>query len=226
MCSSGGQVAATDLALQKSQAAMVSTLNDAYKTTFSEQQNLLAKQIARLNAIAANPMGYTAAQLHTATTSINDNTARAAKQALASAAAFAAAHGAADVGGGGIGQIAGEIGSAATQAKSGQLAELSQQNEGLKQQNFWSALSGLNSVGSELGGAGGTAISGADSTANSATSAGSGALAAQNAGWEHFGSVLSGIGGLVGAATGAGGIGSLFKGKSSAPSGGDTGSWG
>lgn len=209
-CSSGGQIAQSDKDLQAAQAKMTSTLNADYSTTFAEQQNLLAQQTARMNAIAANPLGYTTAQLHTATTSINDNTSRAAKQALGSAAAFAASHGAADVGGGGIGQIAGEIGSAATQAKSGQLAELSQQNEGLKQQNFWNAISGLNSVGSELGGAGGTAIGGAGNAAESSINAGSGALAAQQAGWQNFGSVLSGIGGMAGGVLGAGGISSVI----------------
>src|ERR1700704_4878630 len=113
-------------------------------------------------------MGYTPAQLHTATTSINDNTARAAKQALGSAAAFAAAHGSSDIGGGAIGQVAGGIGSAGAQSKSAQLASLSQQSEAMKQQNFWNAISGLNSVGSELGGAGGTAIGGAGSSASTA----------------------------------------------------------
>lgn len=201
MCSSGGQIAANDEALQKAQTVMTNNLNSDYSTTFAEQQQLLGQQTARMNAIAANPMGYTTAQLHNATTSINENTSRAAKQALGSAAAFAAAHGGADVGGGGAAQLSGEIGSEAAQSKAGQLSQLSQQNEGLKQQNFWNAISGLNSVGSELGGAGGTAIGGASSAANSAVGAGSGALAAKQAGWQDVAGVLGGISGLVSAGT-------------------------
>lgn len=202
MCSSGGQIAANDEALQAAQTTMTNNLNQDYSTTFAEQQSLLGQQQARMNAIAANPMGYTTAQLHNATTSINENTSRAAKQALGSAAAFAAAHGGADVGGGGAAQLAGQIGSEAAQSKASQLSQLSQQNEGLKQQNFWNAISGLNSVGSELGGAGGTAIGGASSAANSAVGAGSGALAAKQAGWQDFAGVLGGISGLVSAGTG------------------------
>lgn len=206
MCSSGGQIAQVDKDLQAAQAKMTSTLNADYSTTFAEQQSLLGQQRARLNYIAANPMGYTPTQLHTATTAINENTANAAKKALGSAAAFAASHGAADVGGGAIGQVAGEIGSEAAQSKAQQLSALSQQNEELKQKNFWNAISGLNSVGSELGGSGGTAIGGATSTADSSVTAGSGALAAQQAGWQNFGSVLSGVAGLATAASGFKGL--------------------
>jgi hypothetical protein len=196
MCSSGGEVGATDEALQQSQAAMTNTLNADYSTTFAEQQSVLANLNAKMNYEAANPMGYTPQQLATATTAINENTATAAKQAIGAAGAYAAAHGGADVGNGAIGQIAGQIGSAATQSKAQQLAALSNQNQGMKQQNFWNAISGLNSVGSEYGGAGGTAIGGAGSAANSSTGAGSGALAAQQAGWQDIGGVISGIAGL------------------------------
>jgi hypothetical protein len=205
MCSSGGSVAANDEQLQAAQTAETNTLNKDYSTTFAEQQSLLASQQARLSAIAANPMGYTTAQLHNATTNINENTATAAKQALGAAAAYSAGHGAADVGSGVAGQLAANITSGAAQSKAAQLSALSQQNEGLKQQNFWNAIGGLNSVGSELGGAGGTAIGGAGSSANSAVSAGSGALAAQQAGWQDLAGVIGGIAslGMAGAKIGA-----------------------
>jgi hypothetical protein len=198
MCSSGGQVGQTDQALQQAQANMTNTLNQDYSTTFAEQQSVLGQQQARLNYLAANPMGYTPQQLHSATTAINENTSNAAKQAIGAASAYAAAHGGADVGGGPVAEVAGQIASNAAQSKAQQLSSLSQQNQALKQQNFWNAIGGLNSVGSELGGAGGTAISGAGSAANSAVNAGSGALAAQQAGWQNLSGVLSGIGGLVG----------------------------
>jgi hypothetical protein len=208
MCSSGGQISQTDEALQKAQATMTNNLNADYATTFAEQQGVLNQQVSRLQAIAANPMGYTPAQLHTATTSINENTANAAKAAIGSAAAFAAAHGGADVGGGPAAQVAGQVATGAAQSKAQQLSALSTANEQMKQSNFWNAISGLNSAGSELGGAGGTAIGGAGRAADSAVGAGSGALAAQQAGWQDIGSVLSGVGGLVGSAVGLGG---LFK---------------
>lgn len=202
MCSSGGKVAQNDLALQQAQTTMTNTLNQDYSTTFAQQQNVLSGLQAKMNYMAANPMGYTPAELHNATTSINENTATAAKQAIGSAAAYAAAHGGADTGSGVAGEIAGQIGSGAAQSKAAQLSSLSQQNEGMKRQSFWNAISGLNSVSSQLGGAGGTAIGGASGAASTATGAGSGALAAQQAGWEDLGGVLSGIGGLATAASG------------------------
>lgn len=202
MCSSGGEVGQTDQALQKSQAAMTNTLNQDYSTTFAEQQQVLANLQAKMNYVAANPMGYTPQQLSTATTAINDNTAAGAKAALGSAAAFAATHGGADIGGGAVGEIAGQIGSAAAQSKASQLAGLSQSNQQMKQQNFWSAISGLNSVGSQYGGAGGTAIGGAGSSASTSTGAGAGALNAQQAGWQDIGGVISGVAGLAGAGAG------------------------
>lgn len=196
-CSSGGEIAQTDKALQASQAAMTNTLNTDYSTTFAEQQGVLKNLQAKMNYVAANPMGYTPQQLAGARTSINENTASAARQALGSAAAFAATHGGADIGGGAVGEIAGQIGSAAAQSKAQQLSSLSQQNEGLKQENFWKGISGLNSVGSEYGGAGGTAIGSSGGVAGSSVGAGSGALAAQQAGWQNTMGIISGIGGLA-----------------------------
>lgn len=221
MCSSGGEVAQSDEQLQQAQTAMTNTLNQDYSTSFAEQQSVLANLQAKMSYLAANPQGYTPQQLATATTSINENTATAAKQALGSAAAFAASHGGADVGNGAVGEIAGQIGSQAAQSKAQQLSSLSQQNQAMKQQNFWNAIGGLSSVGSQYGGAGGTAIGGASSTANSAVNAGSGALAAQQAGWSDLGGVISGISGLASAGAG---IASGFGGGGSG--GGDAAAWG
>jgi len=200
MCSSGDSTAGS---LEKSQAAMTNTLNADYTTAFAEQQTALAGLTAKMNYLTANPMGYTPQQLSTAKTSINENTATAAKQALGAAAAFAAAHGGADIGNGAMGQIAGEIGSAAAQSKAGQLAGLSEQNEELKQQNFWKGISGLNSAASQYGGAGATAISGAGNAAESSVNAGQLKLASQQAGWADVGGIISAAGGLATAAAGA-----------------------
>jgi hypothetical protein len=202
MCSSGGEVATTDQALQKSQAAMTSTLNNEYQTTFAQNQRLVLGQQARLTAIANNPMGYTPEQLHAATTSINENTATAAKQALGSAAAFAAAHGGADVGSSVVGQMAGQIGSAAAQSKAQQLSALSQQSQQMKQQNMWSAIQGLQGVGAQLGAQGSTALSGAGTAAGDVIGAGEGVLKAKQAGWDELSGVLGGISGLAKSAVG------------------------
>jgi hypothetical protein len=214
MCSSGGQIAATDKALQASQAAMTNTFNADYSTAFSEQQSVLGQTMAKFAAFAANPMGYTPQQLKTATTSINENTATAAKQALGQAAAFAAAHGgSADISGGGAADLAARGTYAAGLSKAGSLAQLSQQNQEMKQQNMWKGLAGLSGVGGEFGNAASGAASGAGSAAGTSVSAGSGALAAQQAGWENTFGVIKGITGLATAATGVAG---LFDGAANA----------
>lgn len=197
MCSSGGSVATEDKALQAAQTAQVNTLNADYSTSFAEQQQVLKAQQARLSQMVSNPLGYSPAELHAATTSINEQTSTAAKQALGSAAAFAAAHGSSDIGGGSIGQIAGQIGSAAAGEKARELSSLSQANESMKRESMFKGLEGLNQVGAEFGGAGGTAAGASSSTAGSATNAGAGVLAAQDAGWSHLTGVLSGISGIA-----------------------------
>ena len=208
MCSDSAAVVASDLALQKAQTAMTTTLNSNYATDFAEQQGVLAQQQARLNAMAANPLGYTPQQLATATSAIDTNTANAAKSAIGAASAYAATHGAADVGSGPTGQLAGAVASSAAQSKAAQLASLSEQNQSMKQQNYWNAIQGLNSVGAQYGGSGATAIGGANNAADSAINAGSAVVSADNEGWQDLGSLLGGIGSLV---TGGAGVVSASK---------------
>ena len=204
MCSTvAKEVAASDEALNNAQAAMSSTLNSDYSASFAQQQQVLQQQNAKLNAIASNPMGYSPEELNAQTTAINENTSNAAKQAIGAASAYAAAHGAADTGSGPTGLIAGQIASQAGQAKAAQLSNLSAANAGLKRQNFWTAMNGLQGVGNAFGGAAGTAISGAGSAANSAVGAGKGAVDASQTGIEDVGAVLSGIGGLASAGASA-----------------------
>ena len=203
MCSSGGQIATNDEALQSAQNATAATLNKDYLTTFGESQQLLNANAVKLQAMAANPMGYSPQFLHSAKASINDNTAAAAQKALGSAAAFAAAHGGADVGSGATGIVAGQIGSQAAQSKAAQLSSLAQSNEQLKQENMWKSIQGLNETGSALNNSGATTLSGANSAAESSVGAGSGALAAKQAGWQNVAGILGGLGGLAQAGVGA-----------------------
>lgn len=197
MCCSGGEVAKTDEALQAAQLQTANVLSKEYAINLSQQQSVLGQETAKLNYIIANPMGYSPAQLHAAKTSINENTATAAKQAIGAAAAFAASHGAADVGGGGAGMMAGQIASEAATSKAAQLSSLSQQNEEQKQKNLWAGLSGLHQVGAEYGGASGTAIGSDAGVVSSGVNAGEGATQAKYAGMQAFGSVLSGVAGLA-----------------------------
>jgi hypothetical protein len=200
-CCSAGDQTAKDI--EETQLATAKTLTADYSQSYAEQQSLLQSQQAKLNAILANPLGYSPQELAAAKTAINENTATAAKQAIGAAGAYAAAHGGADVGSGAAGEIAGAIGSAATQSKAQQLSALSEQNQAMKRQNYWNAISGLSNVGAQFGGAAGTSISGANSAANSAVNAGDLALQSSQAGWGDVGSIISGVAGLGTAGVGA-----------------------
>ena len=196
MCSGNQSIENQDLQLQKTQTAMAQTLSNSYGQSFANQQNVLAAQQARLSAQVANPQGYTPQQLAGATTSINENTATAAKQAIGAAGAFAAAHGGADVGSGAAGQLAGEIASGATLAKSQQLSQLNQQNQEMKQANYWRGIEGLNQVGSAYGQAAGTAAGSSAGVASSGAQAGEAAFQAM--GPSTLGSIMQGVGTLAG----------------------------
>jgi hypothetical protein len=202
MCSSGGQVAADDQALQDANLKANTNLTAAYTSSMANQSQILGNLNARMAYQAANPMGYTPQQLHLATTSINENTSRAAKQAIGAAAAFGGTHGAADVGGGGTGAVVGQIASQAAQEKSSETAQLGSQDEALKQENMWKSLSGLQQVGADYGGAAGQDISGSLGASSAGVSAGGGVLQAKEQGWNELSGVLGGIAGLGKAAAG------------------------
>lgn len=198
-CSDSGTVVANDNALASSGVALNKAMTADATTTFGEQQGVLAQQAAKFSYMASNPMGYTPAELATQTTSINQNAATSAKQAIGAASAFAAAHGGADFSGGGSSSMVGQIASQATNAKAGALADLSMQNKALTRSNMLTGLQGLNQVGAEYGGATGTTLGGANSASGEATNAGTGAISAANTAFEDIGSVMSAAGGVASA---------------------------
>ena len=203
MCSSGGKVAANDQALQDANlAANTNFLNDS-KIAFGEQQAIQAKQTAFANNLMANPMGYTPKELALQTTNVNENFAKSAQRALGSAAAFGATHGAADVGGGGAGAIAGQIGEMAAGGKAGALADIASKNEAMKRESMLTGLNELNVAGGAAQSAEGGTISGASETGRTTTDAGTGVLAAKEAGWQHLTGILGAIGGAAKAGVGA-----------------------
>lgn len=206
MCSSGGKVAANDQALQDANLAANTNFLKNAQTAFGEQQQILGQQTAKFNYMMSNPMGYTPRELKIQTTGVNENFARAAKGALGSAAAFAAAHGGADVGGGGIGAEVGQIGATIAGGKAAALSDIASRNEEMKRQSFMTGLEGLQQTGAAYGGASGTSIGGAGTTGGDVTSAGSGVLAAKEAGWQELSGVLGGISGLAQAGVGAYGV--------------------
>ena len=115
---------------------------------------------------------------------------------MGAASAFAASHGGADVGSGAAGQLAGEIASGATLAKSQQLSQLNQQNQEMKQANYWRGIEGLNQVGSAYGQAAGTAAGSSAGVASSGAQAGEAAFQAM--GPSTLGSIMQGVGTLAG----------------------------
>jgi|SRR5690348_7307973 len=204
MCSGSGQVQQTEQKLMNSQANLADVLSANYQTAFGEQQHILAQQAARLNGIVANPMGFSQPELAQSKTNINERAATAARQAVGAAAAYAAGRGSAgDVGGGGAEQLAGQVAGTVASEKASALSNLDVANQQMKRENLWRALSGLQGVGSAYGSAAGTAAGSEPGVANAGTNAGNLALEAGNIGFQDFGSILSGIGGLAEAGVGA-----------------------
>jgi len=203
MCSSTDKaVAASDIALQNADTAATQTYQQQATLAFGEQQSVLNSLNAKMSYMAANPLGYTPQELHLMTTNVNEQTATAAKQAIGSAAAFAASHGAADIGGGATGQIAGAIGSEAALSKARSLSEIASASEQLKQQNYWKAISGLSGVGGEFGGATSTSAGAGVGSSGAAVSAGGGAVSADEAATAKVAGMLGAIGGLTNSVTG------------------------
>ena len=187
----------TASSLEASQAAFAKTAEGDNQIAFSEQQRLLASQQAKLQQIATNPQGYSPEQLHIASTSINDNTARAAKQAIGAAAQFGARGGATDISSPAAGQMAAGLLSAAAQNKASNLAQVAEQSQELKTQNMWKAISGLNEIGSQYGRSAESQGNIGVGAADASVKAGQLALAAKQSGMQQFGSMVSGLSGLA-----------------------------
>lgn len=195
MCSGSSEVQKQSEQLEAAQTKMAETLDANYSTAFTEQQGVLAQQRAIANNIIANPQGLTPQEMATATTSINQNSAMAAKRAIGAAGAYAASHGGADVGSGAAGQIAGDIATSVAGGKAAELANLSNVNQAVKRQNLWQGIGLLSNTGSEYGSASGIGAEASGGVANSGTNAGNLAL---QAGQSTFGDILGGISGLAG----------------------------
>jgi len=200
-CWSGGDVGANDKQLMAANATAAKTSTANYFAALGAQSQIANKLATKADYMAANPLGYTPEQLHAATSSINQNISTAARQAIGKAAGFAAAHGASDVGGGAAGMEVGQIAEQAAGAKATQLAELSRQNQEMKQQNLYAALSTLKGAGSEFGGVAGTAAGAAGEQTGASLKAGEGEIAAKQAQAENVGAIIQSV---AGGATGIG----------------------
>src|ERR1039458_4264587 len=200
LCSDSAQVMSSDLALQQADVASTKALSADMSTTFSESQNALAAQQAKLAYIASNPSGFSPEQLHSATTSINQNYAASAKNAIGESSAYAASHGGADFAGGGASEMVGKIASDAATGKASSLSQLDLANQQMKQSNMLNALSGLSSVGKDYSADFGTSAGDIGSTSGAGSTAGGGVIQAGSAAADATGTILQGIGGIAGAA--------------------------
>ena len=207
MCCGGDSTAA---GLEKAQAADSAVFFQDSQISFAENQNIQAQLAARMQYMASNPMGLPPAQLATAATSINENTATAAKHAIGAAAAYSAGHGSADVGGSGVGQAVGQATTEIAGMRSKEQADLANLNASVKNQNMWNAIGGLSQVGAGYGGGFGTGSQASQGAADASVNAGKLLLASQQAGWADIGGMMSGIGSLAGGVGGLmGGIGKM-----------------
>lgn len=195
-------VASQDKQLQADAMANYQTLTNNYNLAFKEQQQVAQAQNARLNAIYANPMGLSPQELAGQTTSVNENTAAAAKQALAAAGAFAARGGAADVGSGAGAQLAGSALTSLAANKASNLTAIAQENQSVKRANMWQALNGLSNTGAQFGGMAGQALEGAGNAGSLGVSAGNAEISAQQAANQAAWGTISGLAGLASAGIG------------------------
>jgi len=203
-CWSGGDVGANDKQLMAANATAAKTSTANYFDALGAQSQIANSLATKASYMAANPLGYSPEALHAATTSISDTTANAAKAAIGKAASFAASRGASDVGGSAAGMEVGNIAELAAGQKSAQLSELAQQNQAMKQQNLYAALSTLKGAGSEFGGVAGTAAGAAAGQTGASLKAGEGEIAAKQAQAEQIGTDIQGIAGLASAIPGVG----------------------
>ena len=166
------------------------------------RQRSLAKPY--LENMVSNPTGYSPADLTALRTGASDQVAQGVANAKQAVQANEAAH---DSGlpSGVNEQINASVDTAGAQQGAAAQREITEQDDQLKLQNYWKAIGALS---------GQAELEAPQSYAGAATSAGNSVanlsqavLASQQAGWQDFGGVLSGIGGL---ATGAGSIGKGF----------------
>jgi hypothetical protein len=197
MCSSADP---TEKGIEQSQAAMTSTLQDAFKSTFANNQQILGTLSATLEKAIADPQGFTPAEMTALRTNATDTVAGQTADAERSVAAYGATHGGANLGSGVQAQISGEVVSGGSRQLSSEQNQITVADAQQKQQNYWNAISGLTNVGAAYNP---TGYAGAETNAaNSTTSAAAQTLAERQSGWQDAFGVVSGIAGLGMAAAG------------------------
>jgi hypothetical protein len=198
VCSSGDS---TLQSTEQSNAALTAQLGADYSTVFSENQQIQSQLRGVLTSQLTNPQGLPPAEIAAARTGATDAVATQFENASRSANSVAAAHGGDALPSGVSAQVGGQIAAGAAAENSGEQNKISIADAQAKQQNYWSAISGLGAVGNNLNPTGYS--NSAAGTGTSTASLGSAFLSSQQADWQNAAGVIGAVGGL---ATGAAGF--------------------
>jgi hypothetical protein len=165
---SGGKVDKTAQAAEKSQAAFTTTLQNAFKAQFANQQGVLDFLKGKLEPGITNPQGFDPATKTALNSNAIEQNAVAFQNATKAQQAQAAAHGdGSSLPSGVQEQIQGQIAGQAAGQKAGALNEIQLEDAQLKQSNYWNSVNALNGVAAQVNplGYAGDANSGSNSVA-------------------------------------------------------------
>jgi len=147
---SGGKGDSTAKDAEKSQAAFTTTLQNAFKTQFATQQNVLKFLTGKMEAGITNPQGYDAATKSALNTNVIQDSATNFQNALKTAQAIDATHGGKGLPSGVQEQITGQLAGAQANSESAGLNQVQQQDAQLKQQNYWNSVNALNGTAAQI----------------------------------------------------------------------------
>ncbi len=196
----------TDQTAAHSELSFEQTLINSFKAQYGNQQNILNFLLPGLEGQVANPQGFDTRTLAALQTQAINNRAMQEQNAIKGAQSYEAAHSGAGLPSGVNAQIAGQIAGQSGAALQGDLTSIQQQNEQLKNQNYWranGALSGIAEMESP------TSYAGAEIGAgNAVANISQASTASDNSGF--MGSLSNSFGSSLGKAAGTATSGALF----------------
>lgn len=147
---SGGKGDKTAKASEVAQANFTNTLTKAFQAQYGKQSDLLAILTKTLSPQLANPTGLSAATKAAMTTNAIETSATTFQNALKGTQAITASHGGPTALPSGVQeQITGQLAGQQAASETSGLENIQQQDENLKQSNYWNAVNGLNGVAAQ-----------------------------------------------------------------------------
>lgn len=146
---SGGKGDQTAKSAEASSATFATTLQNAFKTQFGAQSAVLDFLNSKLTAAVDNPQGMSPQALAAARTQATQQTSGDYAKAEQAVNGQIAARGGSTLPSGVDAQIHGSLAAAGANEESNAQNNITLQNEQLRQQNYWNAVSGLNGVANE-----------------------------------------------------------------------------